>query len=344
MDNAADRRFEVTRPRLWRHWPVGGAALAAAAVLAVVLAFRSKVYSIQAPCAQAQPGSPRSSSPMARATATTALPEVGRAVALAKPFQAVSVVAEDEASRPYMYETRDELFVIYQQLCKDYGVTAKSPVVVQLASDEAMGRRVMAAMGQTPTMIAEFFAGGHKAAESDGRTGTYFVVYLPNAADDPREYLAFCAAASLLRAPGELGYGRYPYWFFRGFELYVNARFSSTRDTYTDGALRDVRRGVAPSLASITSADDGTSAGRDDFRSEAAVKYLSSIYGAGAVGRLLNENASGTIAGFSSTLQSITKMAPVQFNDAVSAWLVSNAATATSVPAATPSPTLLTGP
>jgi hypothetical protein len=311
--------------------------LVAAAAGAIAVGSRIHVSSSKSVCAQATATNTAGSSVVAGVKP----PEVGTAVALSKPFQGVCVVAEDEASRSRVYETRDDLLAAYQRLGADYGVTAKPAYVVYLTSEQVTARRLLGRMGQSEAAINAFFAGNDYATGTVGPSGEYSLVYLPHDDGALRGSLAFGATISFIDSCQEPGQADiYPYWFERGLARRVDAKFRRTEDTFPAWALQDVLAGSAPSLASISEGEELPHQEVDappasvDARGEAVVSYLERTDGAAAIGRLFRENCPGTIAHFNDVLASITKMNLSQLDNAVSAWLVSNDATETPTPVA----------
>jgi hypothetical protein len=278
---------------------------------------------------------------VARSAQAGALDGIGHPVALQPPFQNVSVVADDAAAQPRVDEAITDLNIILPQFAGDYAPPPSTHLTVHLTAQEAVARQVMTRnLSMTQNRIDGFFASKQRTnvASGSGSDGGFAsVIYLPNSTDI-RPLLAADAGFYYLLSlsGGANSSGVYPYWFSRGFGLYMANRFSEggwsvppSSLTLHQTAVNDVQAGTAPSLASISLSADVTAseteaannAGHVDARSEATVEYLAHQYGEAALGRLLRGDASGSIARFNGLLQQVTGMGLDELNAAVTGSL-----------------------
>jgi len=244
--------------------------------------------------------------------------------ALAPPFEEVSVIPGRGVSAARADQARADLHEIAAQMSQDYGVTTHDPFRVYLANDEETARQVLTDAGVSATGSNSFFTGNYSVDSLAGSNGA--LVYLPKTGNDLRGPLAIVFSDYTLR---ELGGGRpntFPYWFVRGFRYHEWTRFSQLGFTLRATAAADVRTGSAPSLAELAQQADASQFARTaqngparaDARGQAAVDYIAVRHGEGAVGRLLNGDAFGSVARFNQVLQTVVGMTPDEFNDAVS--------------------------
>jgi hypothetical protein len=311
-----------------RVWLFAGGGTAILALLALAIDLRSRGHAavgIPSPTPLAEAATPaRTGTPPS--TPTPVPPPTGTAITLQAPYSRVNVTPEDEGARGGVNETSQDLQAIFKELSSEFGFVPNTPFAVDLATDEATGRRTLSALGQSATAINGIFSQQLAASVSGTSSSIYAFVFLPFTGD-LRGTLAFATGAYIFGSFGAFDRADvYPYWFRRGFNVWLQSRFSQAGFTLRPTAISDQQAGNAPALAQISSAADvnissGAPAKSIDARGQAAVEYLAQKFGVAAVGRLLNENASGSIARFNGALQSLTNMTLDQFNDALSASL-----------------------
>ena len=160
-------------------------------------------------------------------------------------------------------------------------------------------------------------------------TGSDAVLYLPQESD-LRGDIAFQVGVYFLGGFGAFEKAdTYPYWFRRGFETYLQRKFSSNSYDAVPEAAADLKAGKAPPLDSIATAADANrlinanaaGAARIDNRGQAAIVLVAEKYGEQAVVDLLQGNASGSISKLNERLQALTHMTLDQFNSALDTWL-----------------------
>lgn len=245
--------------------------------------------------------------------------------------QAMSVTADDGAAQSRVEAARTALNAVVSQFNQDYGLAAKRPLTIHLASDQSTARSRLGAFGDDAASIDSFFQDGGATESVNTASGVEALIYLPNSNGLRGDLGLVLAAYTLSTAGGSVGRADtpYPWWFERGFAVYQLARFTNTGRQYHTRALADVRAGTAPALAAVSSdanAQAYMSKHRGglpavDARSEAAVEWLAQNYGQAAVGRLIQANAAGSIAQFDDLLQRITGMSLNQLDLVLNRWL-----------------------
>lgn len=234
--------------------------------------------------------------------------------------------------RPKLDEAVKDLNAFLPQLASDYALPPSTHWTLHLTTQEAVARQVMLRdLKANQNQINTFFASNSSVISSgNGPAGIASLIFMPDTTY-VRGGLAFDAGSYYMSALGGgiPSSGVYPYWFSRGFVLYVHTRYSESGFSVRQSAINDAQAGTAPSLARISNPADvfaaeaaaANNAVQVDARGEAAFEYIARKYGEAALGRLLRDNSFGNIPKFNDLLQEITKMGIDDFNATVTASL-----------------------
>ncbi len=239
------------------------------------------------------------------------------------------VVARDPGAASWLGEVEPLIADIAKRGAADLGVSAHRPLTVDLHTDRAAVAAALAAERPEwdPRAAADEARRGRSLTVLSPSRGMYMLV---NLSDQPsQEVLARRLAHEYVHYLQSVAAGTldaYPLWFLEGHAEYEMERLAGPGwNPRADAATRQ-RRGVAPSLIDLITAEQWASLEERHengvySRGYSAVAFIADRWGHAATARLLRSADESDPGRFDRTLSEITGMDLAGFDRALSEWL-----------------------